>query len=533
MNNEFASLLERILAQSASEQDYEEMLALLAKNPELAEQLSAQLDIDHLLQQNMASGSPQHFVDSVHAKMNEQNADFEFENKVIRQIKHKKNTPWYVTGFSLAATILMAVLFFWPQLPQPNLLVNERTELTYKGVAVVANVVGEQTPFKAGDAIEPGILELKQGFMELEFYHGAQLKIAAPAKLNIINEQRVQLLVGKVMTDVPEVAIGFTIDTPDSEVIDLGTAIGLEVNASGKSQVHVFDGLIEVRNHKGNVQKIKRGHSLDLSTADAVIGTAKTELFEAFSGISDLNGYRANQQKQLWLQHKERILKDKALLAYYEFEKDHNKPRLLKNLAANSQATNGAIVGAQWIEGPWPGKNALEFKRPGDRVRVDIQNKFESFTLATWVKIDSLDRTFNSLLLTDGYNPGEIHWQLGNFNHNQSGTMVLGVHSNLNKARNYNYHPFFTRADSGRWYHLAVSLDQNQRLVKTYINGELVKSQFLKHPSEFYRLGKASIGNWDSGKMNNPLRNLNGSMAELILFSRALSEQEISELALK
>lgn len=535
MNKEYEQTLERVLNQTAQRDDYQFILACMEKDPQLAEYLMSQLATDHLLLQYKDNQqNKDDFVQNINARINEQNTDLDFENKVISQLKRKSKTPWYISGMSMAATILMAVLFFWPdQQLTDYYTVQKNTEVIDKGVAVVVNIIGEQTGFKAGDSIEPGILELAQGFMELEFYHGAQLKIAAPAKLNIISENRVRLLVGKVMTDVPEVAIGFTIDTPNSEVIDLGTAIGLEVNANGQSEVHVFDGLIEVKNQFGNVQKVKRGSALNLSDSKARQTQAKIAQFREFSGIADQNNHKINQQKNKWEALKEVILQDKHLLAYYDFEQVENHKRRLTNLANNSDATHGAIVGANWSKGPWPGKTALEFKRPGDRVRVDINNKFESFTLAAWVRIDSLDRAFNSLLLTDGYDSGEIHWQLGNFNNNQSGTMVLGVKSSFNKGKNYNYQPFFTRADSGRWYHLAVTLNQNERLVKTYINGDLVKSEYLKHPSAFYQLGNASIGNWDSKNIGNPLRNLNGSMAELILFSRALSAQEISQLALK
>ena len=54
----------------------------------------------------------------------------------------------------------------------------------------------------------------------------------------------------------------------------------------------------------------------------------------------------------------------------------------------------------------------LEFKRPGDRVRVQIPGEFDSLTFSCWVKIDSLDRWYNSLFLTDGHDQHEPHWQI-------------------------------------------------------------------------------------------------------------------------
>ncbi|MFT4687934.1 MAG: hypothetical protein ACJASX_004313 [Limisphaerales bacterium] len=52
------------------------------------------------------------------------------------------------------------------------------------------------------------------------------------------------------------------------------------------------------------------------------------------------------------------------------------------------------------------------------------------------------------------------------------------------------------------------------------------------HPIRF---GNASIGNWDRPLegAGNGIRNLNGSMAELMIFNAALTKQEIRKLALK
>ncbi|WP_017444026.1 LamG-like jellyroll fold domain-containing protein [Gayadomonas joobiniege] len=532
-------LTERVLSGEASKTEIAELLNRLKQDPKLAAQLQTQLAMDELLQQYAASqNSNDHFVENLSEQLPvSQHKDLNFEHKVISQIDKRPPTPWVLTAVSMAASIIMAVLLFWApeDLQYPSSNEQAFAEVKDIGVAVIANVTGPNSQFQTGDSVAPGLLKVDEGFLELEFYHGAQLKIAAPAELEIINEQRVRLIAGKVMTDVPEVAIGFTIDTPDSEVIDLGTAIGLEVSPEGKSKVHVFDGLIEVKNKDGQSLKLAKGSALNLSQQNAQPESAQSQAFAEFSAIADLTGDKINQLQNRWQNLQQQLLNDPDLLVYYDFQQDRNKPRLLKNLADNPQATNGAIVGANWSSGPWPGKSALEFKRPGDRVRVEINNKFESFTVASWVKIDSLDRTYSSLLLTDGYQAGEFHWQLGNFNNNTSGTIVLGLRAHNGQGRNYNYKPFFTRADSGRWYHLSTTVDQNARLVRHYINGQQVAEHYLKHPSQYYQLGTALIGNWDSqnNASGDPLRNLNGAMAELILLSRALNEEEIKQLALQ
>src|SRR6059058_2486386 len=64
----------------------------------------------------------------------------------------------------------------------------------------------------------------------------------------------------------------------------------------------------------------------------------------------------------------------------------------------------------QWVEGRWPDKHALEFRSVSDRVRLSVPGEFESLTLAAWVRVQGLDRQFNSLFMCDGFKAETLHW---------------------------------------------------------------------------------------------------------------------------
>ena len=51
---------------------------------------------------------------------------------------------------------------------------------------------------------------------------------------------------GLLTSTVPPGAEGFRVDTPTAQVIDLGTAFGIELGDNGVSHVSVFDGEVEV-----------------------------------------------------------------------------------------------------------------------------------------------------------------------------------------------------------------------------------------------------------------------------------------------
>lgn len=556
----FEELLALLLDNNLSDDNFEELIELAKHDEEFKAQLRDQLTVDHLLYQHVESeGGVENFVNETLRLASLHQTEHDFEASIINAIhdEESKNTnhqssnnklktfkhyyfPWLMAGASMAACALLSFEYFQNNVIKGDSSSNQFVASEYQdtGVAVIANAISlsKASTFKIGETVQPGQLTLAEGFLELEFYRGAQLKIAGPAKINIIDEEHIQLLSGKVMTDVPKVAIGFTIDTPNSEIIDLGTEIGVEVLADGQSKVHVFEGLVKAKNKHGYSQLIEKGEGVNFSgekNNNWFNSPSLANNFSEFETIEGLTGNAANLKQNQWLSNKERVLTHPNLVTYYDFEPNKETPRLLMNLSKYGAEHHGAIVGAKWSKGPWQGKHALNFKRASDRVRIELDNKMESFTFATWIQIDSLDRKYNSILLTDGYKPGDMHWQISKLNHTGSGKIVMGLNSLNQVAKDYRYSPFFKLEDSGTWYHLTVRLDATNNKLSMFVNGDKVKEHEIKNPSKYWKVGSASIGNWDNTLTSKPLRNLNGAIAEMIIFNTALDNKYIKSLALK
>jgi hypothetical protein len=189
---------------------------------------------------------------------------------------------------------------------------------------------------------------------------------------------------------------------------------------------------------------------------------------------------------------------------------------------------NGAIIGCRWTEGRWKGKDALEFKHPGDRVRLNIAGKFDSLTYSAWVRIDGLDRPFSALMLTDGYDVGEAHWQL-----RDDGRLLLGVQTPEGHVA-YDSQPILNIKHLGRWIHLATVYDSESRQVVHYINGECVGNTKIETNEFKLQFGKSEIGNWGTPMSYSPqkIRNFNGQIDEFTLFQTALTADEIQSLYL-
>lgn len=84
--------------------------------------------------------------------------------------------------------------------------------------------------------------ELREGYVEIVFDNQTRLTVEGPAKFQILADDRMGLTYGKVYTDVPAKAVGFSIYTPIAKIIDMGTEFGVEADSRGDTQVHVLKG---------------------------------------------------------------------------------------------------------------------------------------------------------------------------------------------------------------------------------------------------------------------------------------------------
>ncbi|TWU31795.1 LamG-like jellyroll fold domain-containing protein [Novipirellula artificiosorum] len=98
-----------------------------------------------------------------------------------------------------------------------------------------------------GDIARTGIYVLTSGLVELNFDRGIEVIIESPARFEIESEMRMVLHRGSVSAKVSPAGEGFAIDTPSVSVVDFGTEFGIEVLDDRSSEVHVFDGEVDVR----------------------------------------------------------------------------------------------------------------------------------------------------------------------------------------------------------------------------------------------------------------------------------------------
>jgi len=416
-----------------------------------------------------------------------------------------------------------------------------------EGFAVVGGVYDvawgdQQGELREGDTLGAESLRLAAGTVEIQFFSGAMMTLEGPAEISLKSAWEAFCVEGSVRMRVPPAARGFKLNAPSTAIVDLGTEFGLEVRG-GKGHVEVFDGEIALTHQGEKEQILKKGRAMGLDPNGPSVDVTTGQV--AFPDAGRF-GVRAAQELrsdyERWEAHRDALAGDKRLLAYYTFDQGP-AGRLMPNLTIpRNPQFDGAVVMAELVAGRWLGLNsALEFRRPGSRVRVNIPGEFSALTFSCWVRIDSLDRQYSALFMGDGYENGEPHWQIRN-----DGKMMLSVMVDEDarhpiypeKTRFHHVYyspPMWNRAMSGQWVHLSSVYDPAHRAVSHYVNGARVSREAIEplFLVEKLRIGNGEIGNWGQPFREDPtfaIRNLNGRMDEFVIFHAALSDQEIASL---
>ncbi len=113
--------------------------------------------------------------------------------------------------------------------------------------AAGARLFGEFLPPAGGSMKFGHEYALISGTVELRFPDGAEVILEAPGVMTITGRDRLLLNAGTCSVHAPPGAEGFQIETPQTEITDLGTRFSVSVSEVGETDVQVLEGLAEVR----------------------------------------------------------------------------------------------------------------------------------------------------------------------------------------------------------------------------------------------------------------------------------------------
>lgn len=429
-------------------------------------------------------------------------------------------TAFLALGTVLCILAFIAIPIYRQSIREPNVAERQvvakitRTHAAkWKGISADDE---QEVYLKAGDRID-----LREGFADILFYNGASVIVQGPSLFQVDSPSAGRLEEGQLTAVVPDKSKGFSIRSPSTTVIDLGTEFGVHVDKKGVTNVEVFKGRVEViwidrADFPAERKTLGEGEAVRVAIDGSGIEAAQQRPTE-FVRTSTLNKLVDEDRHQRSRDFASALANDPSVAALFTFERVDDSPQILSNLAANQQA-DGRIAGAQWDVGRWADKKALRFAEGRDAVDLQLDGTCEQLTLTTWVNLDQFQHTHNALLHSDDWTrEGAVHWTLL-----ADGRMELAMGGSGHEPNLAQSDPLGRRLQ--RWVHLAVVYDAQAKLARFYCNGAPKGTRNFT-TANFADVRQAQLGNWSPES-----RNLAGRMDEFIVLRRALSDGEIQRI---
>ena len=273
---ELLRLLNTLISGTISQRDQERLEEVLTKHEEARKCYFAFLDLDSGLREMAVERSaeippPVGFTvpSATTASPKAGNA-----RKRFRAYAVAAATAVAVAGILLLAYVLRPVV---TTTVSPNAAPEESSGAPFVSDCVATLIFADECrwqgalrPLLEGQRLAKGELHLVEGMAMLRFDGGAVAVLSGNVRLDIESRGSVRLHHGHLTVQAPDEAVGFTVRTPASDMVDLGTEFAVEVDSTGATELHVLDGAVEYRKpagRPGSGQLLRSGQAVRFDKA--------------------------------------------------------------------------------------------------------------------------------------------------------------------------------------------------------------------------------------------------------------------------
>ncbi len=474
-------------------------------------------------------------VDTPPAEVNESLAPIPLRRESLR---NRINKTAIYTAIAASAALLM-LLSYIHLIP-----VQRNAGLGYLTSSVQAEWASVNGPIQQDKALYPGPMKLVRGLAEITMDTGAKMIVEAPAEFELEAKSRIYLKSGRLVVSIENSNEDrFVVRTPQATVVDLGTEFGVEIDAQGNTQAHVFQGEAELRSGS---DPLKYSSALSLKVGQGGRSDAAGNLKAA--KLNDRVFVRKGQfdtevlaekgsPYHRWKAYHNKLYADPSLVAHYTFEEDVSSPDILLNRAPATASALDGVFGTEgrkptWVQGRLSDKTAIRFERGKEQTIVIPADPALSLngpvTVSSWVYYPNPAQMGGHLIsCRQDYH---VNFQFSIFDDKYS---ISGQRNQFELLRfnSKSDRGCYSRAfvqQAGMWYHFVMTHDT--RTVAFYVNGELFESKpyttaITEQPTEVI-LGALKV----DGKFILREGDFDGIVDELMVFNRSLAAAEIRRL---
>lgn len=461
-----------------------------------------------------------------------------------------------IVGWATAIAASLVITFLLvpsPGMERSELLVDTESTVLLDEDRFIAHVVdasnikwgSDNSVSIQGNELKHGVLDLAEGSLDVIFDNGIRFGFVAPVKMDISSLKRLFLVSGSVVVDVPGLAEGLTINTPDAVLMAHTTLAYIECEEGVKTLVDVERGAVDLFTENAAGREIQK----------SIVGKESVQIAR---GESDpVVNTRLITEPRIDLSQPAEL--ENLQYAHYSF--DHPAGGTIPNLGT-IQAADGWVEGlAEKPEfsapGHVPGRFglALEFTGHGEGMLADLKDfgVDEPGSVAFWIKMDpgNVPSEYENIFTWHMYTRPEKGWHADDarelacrirVNHNAAEGVVGAVRVEFRNK----WICGTTDLRDGRWHHVTAVFHRGYQgtVVRHYIDGQLARSSargMMWFPQERYPdIGGGSIA---VGRVYWPERpstlsasapvGLRGMIDELYVFNQAVLPSHASNLHMK
>jgi hypothetical protein len=422
---------------------------------------------------------------------------------------------------AIAAAVLVAGVILWPQWDAPLKLKPGETVATLtRNVAASLELFGVSSEFSNGSDIRTGSYQLDDGLVQITFESGVDVVIEAPASFEIHDAGFMILNEGRLSANVTPEGVGFTVETPDAEVVDYGTEFAIEVVGERSSEVHVFQGAVEVqpkqRDSSSDPVRLVTNQATRIDHATLIPLGISVDTQRFLRSLDEPQPtYSGNVRELRPLAYYRMAVMDDGYTLKDAAKGHGNTATVVKGNARRQPFAPGRIGSSLRLGGPKTGGYA--------KISSGLELPTTEFTIMAWVHTQTLPR--DAVLVSDMNLSGDETIRFG----------LIGDHGYLGLTLT-NGKRALQILDSSplpleEWTHVAVV--KTTEGLKLYRNGVLVSSELSKgfeaQPHSVLSIG--GIPKDSGGKKRNRRSGFwYGRIDELAFFGTALTGEQIESL---
>ena len=280
-NSELNELLAAVCDDRATEDQRAVLTEMLRGSTEARDEYLRYVDLHAALAEEIVPAVESAIVDYRAGETLFANAGRSLEPK-RSQFGPSSRFAWWAV---VAASLLLAVVSTWAVVSSIPVATDSSQPIATNGrfdspavatLVLTDNCVWKNSTIIEGQPLRKGTYELKSGTAMVRMVGGAEVAMVGPCQIELRNAGSAHLHLGNVVVRASDDAEGFTLWTPNSEVVDLGTEFAVKVVDAGETEVHVLDGIVEYRR-----QRTPRSEPTILRAGEAIIAKSDRETTES------------------------------------------------------------------------------------------------------------------------------------------------------------------------------------------------------------------------------------------------------------